>query len=293
MDQGTHSARGRSSGAFTPMPALRLAVRVLGGSRNGFVLHLAPDHVAGGVVLGHGPDCGLRFDQRRDVGVAKHHAILVQRGAALLVQDLAGRGDVWADGQGVTPGGTILREGSRIQLGERGPIIVVESDRASAPEPGPLPPLYAPVPAPIDPGKWVPEPPLMFARVAPPAAATGRSGRWPLALVLLLCGGALGAQRIDLEAEHGAQREREQVHLTRVQSRLDQALRTARAAEAASRDGLGRSHEELARTTAELWPAEGPPVDDAASRRIAAARRAVANATRIVAAALERQKRLD
>ncbi len=296
MHEDTRSAPGRSSGAFTPMPALRLAVRVLGGSRNGFVQRLAPDDVAGGVVLGHGPDCGLRFDQRRDVGVAKYHAILVQRGAALLVQDLAGRGDVLADGQGVAAGGTFLREGSRIQLGQRGPIVVVESDRVGGGSPG-VPPMPVAPPArpePADPGVLVPGP-AMFARVAPLEGAVnpGRGARRLLAALLVLSAGGMGLQRLDADAEQAVQQGREQARVVRLQTRLEGALRRARGALAEAREGLGRSREELARTTSELWPADGPPVDDPPSRRIAAARRAVANAARTVGSALDRQKPID
>ena len=283
MQQGTQAARPRTQGAITPTPLLRLAVRVLGGSRNGVVLRLGADEIASGVVLGHGPDCGLRFDQRRDAAVAKHHAILVQRGAALLIQDLAGRGDLLVDGHGVAPGGNYLQEGSRIQLGDRGPIVVVESDRATA---GASPP---PIPEPeLDPGSLVPGPPPMFARVAPVAAAArpGRATRWLLLALLVLTAAAVGGLRLDAGAEENAQREHEQARLSRLRARADAVQRNARASLAQSYQALTRARDELAHTTAELWPSDGPPVDDPPSRRIATARRAVANAARVIAAGL-------
>lgn len=288
MRPGIPVARPRTSGAWTPTPALRLAVRVLGGSRNGVVLRLGPGDIAAGVVLGHGPDCGLRFDPRVDAAVAKHHVILVQRGAALLVQDLAGRGDVLVDGHDVPAGGTFLHEGSRIQLGQRGPIVVVESDRATvAASPPPIPEL--------DPAALVPEPPPMFARVAPRAAAPrpGRAMRLALLAVLLLMAATLGALRLEADTDQRAERDHAQASVARLRARRDATLRSARASLLQSRNALLRSRDELAQTLGELWPAEGPPLDDPPSRRIAAARRAVANAARTVAFGLQQQTTLD
>jgi hypothetical protein len=138
--------------AEVPTPSLDLAIRVVRGSLTGKTTRFQPEDVAEGVMLGHGDGCGIQFDERRDQPVARHHAILVQRGAEIWLQDLAGMRDVLVDGRLVPAGGARLREASRIQLGRLGPAMVVNLSRPAVARPTPtarpqeaLPRQHAPI----------------------------------------------------------------------------------------------------------------------------------------------------
>lgn len=183
MLQPTPSRPARPS-EVTPAPALRLAVRVHSAGRNG-LLSISPDEIAAGVLIGHGDDCGIRFDPRRDA-VAKHHAILIQRGPGILLQDLGGRGDLFVDAKRVPTGGVYLRPGSRVQLGRVGPVLVIDlpaedarpaprPELRVAPHPTPSPPPLPPPPAPQI--RLVPDPPpaLLAGPALPPEPAPLRA----------------------------------------------------------------------------------------------------------------------
>ncbi len=254
----------------TPAPALRLSVRVHSAGRNG-LLSVSPEEIAAGVLIGHGDDCGIRFDPRRDA-VAKHHAILIQRGPGILLQDLGGRGDLFVDAKRVPTGGTYLRPGSRVQLGRVGPVLVIDLPPGEAPLPRPelqvapratpSPPPLPPAPAP--PIRLVPDPPVALRAEAPrpeprpepellelepepadlvPGPMPGRiaplyvptSDPWlrRAMILVLVCAGVLAAARlVDDRALRAAEAQRAEMRTTRARARSAELAAEVRSARA-------------------------------------------------------------
>ncbi len=244
-----------------------LVVEVSGGSLDGLRFPLGPTELTHGVAIGRNPECLIRFDATRDRAVSGSHALLESRDGRFFVRDLGSANGLFVDGKRVGDQSCEIQSGTRIRLGESGPVLramvpgeplahaTTELGTTATPDPG-TPPTEVP-------GRD--RPPgartqilldQVAERVAAGAAATRRRLLFALGAlgVLLVAGGGVGAwylaqdRKAVARIEEGARQAREAMERERAadRKRIDEALAAARAA----RDELDRqkrAYDELKR----------------------------------------------
>lgn len=95
---------------------MRLQVDILSGARAGAVLFFGGEAVS----VGRHPESDLQFHPERDLSVSTHHALLVRRGGAWYIRDLASRNGTFVNGIRVA-GEAPLAASDRILFGAGGP----------------------------------------------------------------------------------------------------------------------------------------------------------------------------
>lgn len=267
----------------TKLEPPRLVIEVQGGSLNGLRMPFSATDLAGGVLIGRVEGAQIRFDPAKDLGVSGRHAVLVLENDRLLVHDVGSSNGVYVDGKRVAQGGQPIGEGSRIGIGDRGPVLIVRSGvgkpsaevaatqktaSVGAPEAAPAA-VSAEVEQIAKQARVGARTMVLLNQVAGKVEAREEKSRSKLRLglvvagVLLVLGGAAGGwyylheQKVKAEAE--ARAKAKEAELIKAHEEDKKKLAEAVAAAQAAADALARERKDAAALREQL--AKAPPGD--------------------------------